>query len=268
VYAAPSGEPALGPVAFMHRPSAMDVPTANITHHWQDATHISFGVLTGGVFTRWARLEGSVFNGREPDEHRWNIDPIRLDSYSGRLTVNPSPHWSLAAGYGYLQSPEALHPDESMHRVTGSILHGTRLGAAGQWSSALIWGANSHSGQSGLTHGALVESEAVFDAHNTVFGRVEYVQKSGEDLVLDEQAPLPPGVAALSADRVFDVGSLTVGYIREIGHWEWATIGLGAEGTINVVPAALEPAYGSQTPLGGLVFLRLRPRIDIPMRGM
>jgi hypothetical protein len=52
VYAAPAGEPALGPVAFMHRLSAMDNLAAPLGHHWQDATHVSFGVLTGGIFTR------------------------------------------------------------------------------------------------------------------------------------------------------------------------------------------------------------------------
>jgi hypothetical protein len=82
VYAAPAGEPALGPVAFMHRPSAMDNPFAPLGHHWQDATHISFGVLTAGLFGRSWKLEGSVFNGREPNEERWDFDRIKLDSYS------------------------------------------------------------------------------------------------------------------------------------------------------------------------------------------
>jgi hypothetical protein len=95
IYAAPSGEPALSPVAFMHRPSGMDNLTAPIGHHWQDATHVSFGVLTGGIFTHTWQLEGSIFNGREPDENRWNFDPIKLDSYSARFTVNPNVHWSL-----------------------------------------------------------------------------------------------------------------------------------------------------------------------------
>jgi len=92
IYAAPSGEPALGPVAFMHRPSAIDNPMAPIGHHWQDATHISFGVVTAGLFTHEWKLEASAFNGREPDDHRWDFDPIRLGSYSGRLTYNPNTH--------------------------------------------------------------------------------------------------------------------------------------------------------------------------------
>ncbi|HUC41587.1 MAG TPA: hypothetical protein VMR92_12170, partial [Gemmatimonadales bacterium] len=101
-YVAPSGEPALGPVAFMHRPSAMDNPIAPLGHHWQDATHISFGVLTAGVFGHHWKLEGSVFNGREPDEERWGFDRIRLDSYSGRFSVHLDSNWTASVGYGHL----------------------------------------------------------------------------------------------------------------------------------------------------------------------
>ena len=185
VYAAPSGEPALSPVAFMHRPSAMDNPAAPLGHHWQDATHVSFGVLTGGVYSGKWQLEGSLFNGREPDENRWNFDPIKLDSYSGRLTVNPTAHWSLTAGYGYLKSPEVLKPDESLHRFTASALHGARLAADGQWGSAFIWGANKHSASANWSSAFLAESEAIIDARNTLFGRAELVQKNAEELVVD-----------------------------------------------------------------------------------
>jgi hypothetical protein len=236
----------------------MDIPTANLTHHWQDATHISFGVITGGLFTRHVKVEGSVFNGREPDEHRWNFDPIRLDSYSGRLTVNPTANWSLTGGYGYLESPESLHPDESMHRLTASVLHGKQLAAGGQWSSAIVWGMNKHPGGD-ATSGVLIESEAILDAHNTIFGRTEYVQKSAEDLVLDAAPGSAPSGAAFDSETVFNVGALTLGYIRDLGRWKWATIGVGAQGTVNLVPRPLESAYGSRTPLGGLIFVRLRP---------
>ncbi|MDB4906210.1 MAG: hypothetical protein JWO05_994 [Gemmatimonadetes bacterium] len=246
LYAAPSGEPALGPVAFMHRPSAMDNPAAPITHHWQDATHISFGVLSAGLFTHTFKLEGSVFNGREPDQHRWNFDPIRLDSYSGRATYNPSANWSFTGGYGFLKSPEALNPGESMHRVTASALYGRAIGEQGQWSSALIWGANTHSTQPGMSHSLLGESEAVLDARNTVFTRAEWVQKSGEDL-------------SVAGDATYDVGAASLGVIRELARFGKGTLGIGAMGTVDMVPQALVSAYGSRTPLGAMVFLRVRP---------
>ena len=248
IYAAPSGEPALGPVAFMHRPSAMDNPSAPLGHHWQDATHVSFGVLTGGVFNRRWQLEASAFNGREPDDHRWNFDPIRLDSYSGRITLNPSANWSLSAGIGYLDSPEALHPEESMHRFTASIMQGRKLDESGQTATALIWGTNRPSGSSPTTHSVLLENETIFDPKNTFFGRAEFVQKTGDDLAI-----------AAASESIFNVGALELGYIREIARGRWATLGIGGAATLNFVPEPLLEAYGSRTPMGTLVFLRLRP---------
>jgi hypothetical protein len=253
LYAAPSGEPALGPVAFMHRPSAMDNPSAPITHHWSDATHISFGVLTAGVFTRRMRLEGSVFNGREPDQYRWNFDPIKLDSYSGRVSFNPSANWALNAGYGYIKSPEALTPDVSMHRMTASAMYGRKIGETGQVATTLLWGANRHSDHPGLSHGGLLETEAVLDRHNTVFARAEVVQKSAEELVLNA-APVN-----LSAQSPFTVTALSLGYVREVFPMKSATLGLGAIGTLNVVPQSLHGAYGTRTPMGLFLFFRLRP---------
>jgi hypothetical protein len=250
LYAAPSGEPALAPVAFMHRPSAMDNQSAPLGHHWQDATHVSFGVLTAGLFTNHWKLEASAFNGREPDEHRWNIDPITLDSYSARATINPNANWSFTAGYGYMKP-------ESMHRFTASALHGSKIGADGQWATALIYGAND---RQELTHSVLLESEAVLDRRNTVFGRAEWIQKTPDDLSIPSADP----------ERAFNVGAITLGGIRELGSMWGATLGIGASGTLNVVPSAFESSYGSRTPLGAMVFLRIRPvfaKTD-PMAGM
>ncbi len=253
LYAAPSGEPALGPVAFMHRPSAMDNPFAPLGHHWQDATHISFGVLSAGFFGRSWKLEGSVFNGREPDDERWNFDRMKLDSYSGRLTLNPGPAWSFSAGYGYLASPELLNPDESVHRFTAAALHGKALGTNGQWASTVVYGMNKSSHHDDPSHSVALESEAILDRWNTILLRAELVQKSAEDLALDDPS------SGLEPDERFAVSSFSLGYIRELGR-EWGTtIGLGAMGTINRVPSALEASYGSRTPLGGVVFLRIRP---------
>ena len=250
LYAAPAGEPALSPVAFMHRPSAMDDPTAPLGHHWIDATHISYGVVTAGVFTRHVKLEGSAFNGREPDEHRWNFDPIRLDSYSGRVTVNPNANWSFTAGYGVLKEPE---PDDAGHvlrRLTASALYGRALGMDGQWSAALIYGRNTHPGDR-ASAAVLAEAEAIVDASNTVFARAELVQKTGEELAL----------ASVDPERQFNVGMLGIGYVRELLEpYHGATLGLGVRGNVGLVPRALETTYGSRNPAGVMIFLRLRPK--------
>lgn len=271
LYVAPVGEPALGPVAFPHRPSAQNDPLATLAHHWQDATHISFGVITGGLFTRRVKVEGSIFNGREPDENRTNFDykGRSLDSYAGRITVNPSTHWSLSGAYGYLKSPEGLDPDVSQHRVTASALYGRALRTDGDLAAALLYGANKESDEDHLSHSVGLEANANLDRRNAVFVRVEWVQKSARDLALhiqggppvyvDGTGNLPVLPTPLPADASFNVSALSLGYVREIGAFGGGTIGLGARGTVNVIPAALEPYYGTRTPLGTSVYLRVRP---------
>ena len=86
VYFGLPGEPALGPPAFMHRFSGMDIPEAPITHHWLDSTHITYGVLTAGYVWDKVKIEASAFRGREPDQHRYNIETPGLDSVSARLS--------------------------------------------------------------------------------------------------------------------------------------------------------------------------------------
>jgi hypothetical protein len=257
LYAAPAGEPALGPVAFMHRPSSMDDPNAPLGHHWQDATHIAFGVVTAGLFSRRARMEFSAFNGREPDENRWDLEPVRFDSYSGRLTLNPGERWSLTSGYGYIHAPERLAPDESIHRFTASVMHGQALRAAGQWTTTAIVGAN-HEPAHGWSRSALLESEAVLDDRNTVFGRAEVVARTLGELNV-----------AGTPDQHVDVGAMSLGYVRELWRASPVSFGFGARGTVNFVPTALEATYGSRTPLGMMIFLRVRPdRVRAPAMDM
>jgi hypothetical protein len=254
VYVAPVGEPAIGPVAYMHRPSALNDPFAPLAHHWTDATHITYGVVSAGLFTRHVKLEGTLFNGREPDEDRYDFDFHPLDSYGGRLSVNPTPHWALSASYGYLKEPEALNPNENQHRVGASILHTVRLGRQGEWASALVYGANKHVAAAGRVtgpweHSVVAESNLQLDQANSVFGRVEYVRKSAEELSLGEAFH----------DEEFDIGTFALGYIREFARFRGATFGLGVRGALNLIPGALESSYGSRTPVGVAVFLRVRP---------
>ena len=251
LYLAPVGEPAVGPVAFPHRPSAADDPLAPISHHWQDGTHITFGVVTAGVFTRSAKLEGSWFNGREPDEHRTGFDYAgrRLDSYSARLTVNPDPRWSVSAWYGYLKSPEVLHPDESLHRYGVAALTTQALGRRRQWATALIWGANDPIGLGGPSSSVVLESTLELGETNALFGRAEYVRKSAQEL----------DIASAPATAQYDVGALALGYLRTVGTVAGLATGLGARGSVNFVPSSLEGEYGGRTPVGLAVYVRLQP---------
>jgi hypothetical protein len=126
------------------------------------------------------------------------------------------------------------------------VLHGRRIGSDGQVAVALVWGANSHDGKT--SHSGLVEAEVV-DNRNTIYGRLEFAQKTAEDLALGTFTP----------ETRFNVSALSLGYIREVAKTRGATLGVGFHGTLNLVPSSLEPSYGSRTPVGGMVFLRLRP---------
>src|SRR3989442_1565942 len=191
LYLAPVGEPAVGPVAFPHRPSAADDPLAPISHHWQDGTHITFGVVTAGVFTRNVRLEASWFNGREPDENRTNFDYSgrRLDSYSGRLTGSLGSRWSLSAWYAYLKSPEALQPDESLHRIGAAALTTQPIGTGGTWSGALIYGANNRIGTGRVESSVVLEGTLALHGTNSLFRRAGYVRKSAAEPVVGSVPP-------------------------------------------------------------------------------
>lgn len=254
LYAAISGEPALGPVAYMHRPSALNDPLAPLGHHWQDATHITFGVVTAGLFTRAWRLEGSVFNGREPDENRWNVDleGRDLDSWAARFTVNPTGRVSMAAWYGYLDSPEALHPDDAARRFGASLQSVTSVRGERLWALTLLWSANRAHGR--VQHSLLAETNLELGAQQSVFGRVERVRKSAEELVL-------PNVPE---DETFDISSVVAGYVREVLRLPGTSLGAGLRGSVNFIPAGLEPAYGTRAPMGMAIFMRLRPTRALP----
>jgi hypothetical protein len=246
LYAAPAGEPALGPIAFPHRWSAGADPLATLSHHWQDSTHISFGVLTAGVIHRAAKLEGSWFNGREPDEDRHDFDLRRPDSYAVRLSVAPAPAWSGQISYGHLASPEALLPGVSVQRFTASAMYDHALGAAGHWAALASFGANKEEGEA-LGSSFLVEANVDLDGSNVVLGRVEAVQKAGHDLVL----------APALDEQHFLLSSLAVGYLRNAGPLAGFLPGLGARATVDLVPASLDPVYGGRLLLGAVVYARV-----------
>jgi hypothetical protein len=247
IYFGYPGEPALGPPAFMHRPSAMDDPDAPIGHHWQDSTHITFGVATGGLQWRDIKIEGSIFTGREPDEDRYDFDRPRFDSYSGRLSWNPTRNLALQVSYGYIESPEALDPKTNIHRTTASAIYNIPLGHDTNWSNTFVWGQNNAT-EEGKTQSFLVESNYQ-RGRDTVYFRWEHVQKSGHELVLNEAAHT----------RIFPVAGYTLGYVRDLSHGNGIDIGLGTQFTINNRPDTLDRYYSDDLGYAFEFFLRIRP---------
>jgi hypothetical protein len=247
IYFGYPGEPALGPPAFMHRPSAMDDPDAPIGHHWQDSTHITFGVATTGLVWRNIKIEGSVFTGREPDENRYDFDQPRFDSYSGRISWNPTKNLALQVSHGYIKSPEAPEPQINIHRTTASAIYNLPLGPDRNLSNTFVWGQNNASGE-GKTQSFLIESNYQ-RGRDTVYLRWERVEKSGHELVLD-----PP-----DESRIFPIGGYTIGYVRDLSHGNGVDIGLGTQFTFNNRPDRLDRYYGDDLGYAFQFFLRIRP---------
>ena len=261
-YGGPVGEPALGPVAFMHRMSAAENPAAPLGHHWQDSTHITHGVITAGV-TAWRfRVESSLFHGAEPDEQRKDIQKGKLDSWSGRVWFTPTPDWTMQFSYGHLVNPEALEPG-NLQRMTASISH-NRSWEDGNWASSLIWGRNHE--RHGDSNAYLLESTANFLDKNYLYTRIELVDKTG---LLEENIFGRPGLIDSHTDisgsgmndhfdQTFRIGAFTFGGTRDIIASPKLRVGIGADVTCYHVPGGLKPIYGS-SPTSFHVFLRVRP---------
>lgn len=251
-YAGLVGEPALGPSAFMHRPSSADNHWAPLAHHLQDATHISFGVGTLGLRWQQFQLEGSLFNGREPDENRFNFDFGPLDSWSTRLSWIPGPNWVAQISYGQLKNPEALTPGD-VHRSTASVSHVLPLNDS-LLSSSLIWGMNQEFHEEAqVLHSLGLESQYDWNQQqNHVYGRLEWVDKNNLQL------------SAAHDHALHKVLALTLGGIHDLVSNEFLQVGLGADATVSWVDADVQAVYG-QVPYGFRAYVRLRPPVMPPM---
>jgi hypothetical protein len=243
----PVGEPALGPVAFMHRASAMDNPSAPLSHHTFDSTHIAFGVVNAGIDRGPWSIEGSLFNGREPDENRWDFDFARLDSVSGRLWYAPNSEWRFQISGGRLVNPEALEPGIVIRSTASASWTRTRGGAL----ASVTIGVGRNDTSRGARHAIFVEG-ARHVGVTTIYSRVEVVQA---ETALLETGWVPEGTAADQKDAL---AAFTVGGVRDVLAWHGFLGGIGADATLYDVPTPLTPMYSSH-PASFHVFFRLRP---------
>ncbi len=248
------GEPALGPVAFMHRASASENPSATLSHHLQDSTHISFGVLTTGFTYRWFKLEGSIFNGREPNENRYNFDSHKWNSRSARFWFMPNKNWAMQISHGFLRSPEAQEPQADIRRTTASIQY-NRSFHRGNWASALVWGRNhvSEPGEIRNLNGYTAESTVNFLDKNYFYTRLELVDK--DDLLRASDRAL---LGIRQTHPNFRIGAYTFGGARDLWNNDKVSLGIGSDVTFYSKPAILDQIYGNN-PVSWKLFFRLRP---------
>ena len=242
LYAGLPGEPAFGPPAFMHRESIMDSPEAPITHHWLDSTHISFGVLTAGLVLGKAKIEASRFNGREPDQHRWNIETGPLDSTAVRLSWNPTRTLSLQGSWGHFTDPEQLEPGSDQKRLSASVLWASEISPGWHAAATFAWGRKMIEHHS---DDAFAAEASIRHRGWTLFGRGE-VAENRELLGFQEQGP------------AYRVGKVSIGAVRDFpiaGHW---SVGAGGLFSLDFVPDGLAPFYGGTNPSGLMGFVRLK----------
>jgi hypothetical protein len=257
VYAGLAGEPAIGPAGFPHRVSATPNPIAPIAHHWIDATHVTFGLVTTGVYDRRWKAEVSVFNGREPDENRADLDLGPLDSVSARLSFLPTDTLAFQVSAGHLNDAEAGFPPEprsDVTRATTSATYHRPLSEGGMWATTIALGMNSAretipDGEfQADTFALLLETAVSARDRQTWFGRAEIVEKPAHDLHAHEYGA-----------SVFTVGKLQGGYVRYFAARKGVVPGIGGTVSAGVVPRELTRGYYRRVEPGFGVFFTLRP---------
>jgi hypothetical protein len=238
------GAPALGPSPFMHRPSAAENPTAPLSHHQLDATHITHGVVTAGVTRGEIGVEGSWFRGAEPDENRKDLELGALDSWSVRMRWQRGP-WEAQASGGRLNSPEWVNPFDDVTRLTLSMGFNREDGT---FAGLAAWGQNREI--HGVLDAYLLEATHRWKPRHAWYSRAELVTK---DILSPGRHT--PGLAHLHP--LSRIGALTGGYVFDVLARPGALLGVGGDLTVYRVDRNLRDNYGA--PLSLHVFLRYRP---------
>jgi hypothetical protein len=253
----PVGEAALGPVAFMHRPSSSENPSAPLSHHIFDSTHVSDGVVLARIDHGPFAFEGSAFRGREPDEYRYDIDLGRIDSWSVRGWFRPRGSWTIQASHGFLHEPEQLEPGDQ-RRTNASVSWLRQRGP--DYSAFTV--AIGRTRRTYSTVDALLAEGTHRFGRTSVYGRFERVSVETEILLFPEIVHRPhPG------ELVDPIGAITVGAIRDFASIHTVLVGVGADFSRYAPPPLLQVVYGEH-PVAFHVFVRVARRPDKRMWNM
>jgi hypothetical protein len=288
VYAALVGAPALGPIPFFHRTSGRDLPEAPIGHHVHDATHVSHGVVTLGLVSQGTvTIEGSLFNGREPDGDRWDVDAIRFDSYSFRVGVALGRDFAIQGSAAVLAQPERLHPTIDQSRLSLSGTYNRPL-ARGNWQTTLAVGRSlSKRKEIRLSEAQRIFPPSVLAHYLALTGELPapadslflvFPSKTRSGLLLESALSLGRSVMTgriervakdelfdpfdLRHSRIFTVSKLSAGYYRWFPLRGALSGGVGGTASVHFLPASIRVDYGGSPPS-----YHLFARIDVGRPG-
>lgn len=244
------GSPTLGPPPFMHRASAQNNPQVPLGHHLLDSTHSSAGVVRAGIGVSAWTVEASAFRGEEPDEHRYDLDRPRLDSWAARAGWRHGP-WQAQLSGGRLHRPEWFEPFDH----TSITASGGFTGAVGSFplAATVAWGeSREYTPNRTVTGALLAEWDVGVTATLATYGRAESTRKEHFRHLYVPGFPHPHYLSDVSALTIGGVQDLMFAGLDQIGRF-----GIGGDVTVYRMSPDLAVLYGGSVSYH--VFLRWRP---------
>jgi hypothetical protein len=248
VFFAPRAEATDGPIAFMHRTTAMVNPDVPLGHHvGQDVGHISSTVLGAALQLGATRIEASTYHGAEPDPEAVDLPLGTPDSVSVRLVEQFSPSVLAMISAARVNSPE---PDQSNiafeNRYSTSAYWQHSLGQDWNFYDSLIYGLTTQ-----YDHADYLSSfteEFLFKGDRPrIWGRIEVLQRTLSELAIT-------GLNSPNSGRW--TAAFTLGYTHAIAQISGTELGVGGSATKDILPSEFSSAYGGN-PWSGKVFLQL-----------
>lgn len=250
LYGGYPAEPALGPVSYWKRPSGSFVSTPSLGSQWTDGTNISYGVATLGLREGKFKIEGSSFTGRQPDKKNYDFNLPYFNSWSARLSFNPTSRWALQVSRAEITSPDVQNPKTNLIRTTASATYVYPIDPRQYFSYSLIWGMN-ETGK--LQSNAAIAEATLRLKRRTAYSRAEWVQKTAAGLNLN---PI-----AFNPYQIYNVSAITIGGSYDLLYVKYFTIAAGAQATGHLTDNALNNTFG-QYPISGQVYLHIYPLLQ------
>jgi hypothetical protein len=255
IYAGLAGEPAIGMPGYPHRESALANPISPVSHHWLESVP-AFGVVTIGVHNQRWKAESSVFNGREPDSSRVDLDFGAFDSFAARVSFLPTERVALQVSAARLRTAWTDFPfpdQDAATRVTASAIYHRPLGATSIWATTAAVGTNHARERVALgvldatSAAALLESSVTMSERHTLFARAEIGGMPAHHLHAHEFSL-----------NVVPIAKMQMGYVRHMHAMRGIQPGIGGTFALSLLPSELAPRYSGRTAPSVGVFFSLQ----------